>query len=90
MAIFVHLQGDDLQAAEPCRVIGRHAVVVEKIPLAFILHDTVMGGPADHRLQDDTLIGERTIGVVAHSIAQIVRVAGAIGEIILAILLVHP
>ena len=50
MTIFIYLQRDDFQAAEPGRIVRGHAVVVEEIPLAFILHDAVMGGPAYDRL----------------------------------------
>lgn len=41
---------------------GQLTVMVEEIPLSFILHDGLVGGPAQHGLQDPALIGEGAVG----------------------------
>ena len=64
--------------------------MIAKIPLPLELYDAVMGCPAYDRIEDDALIGERSIGVVADGIAEEVAVAGGVGEVVLAIVLMHP
>ena len=64
--------------------------MIEQEPLALVLHDTMMGRPAYDRVEDDTLIGEGTIGIVADGIAEEVTVARRVAEVILSIVLMHP
>ena len=42
-------------------VVRRYTVVVEEVPLAFVLDDAVVGGPAYDGLGYNTLIGERVV-----------------------------
>lgn len=90
VAVFVVGEGSYLQAAEPGGVMGGHTVVMEEVPLALVLRDAVVGGPAHYRFQNDALVGEGAVGVVAHGIAQIVAVTRGVAEIVLALVLVHP
>ena len=59
-------------------VVRRHAVVVEQVPLSLVLYNRVVGGPAYNGVKDNTLIGERSVGVVTRSVAQEVAVAGRV------------
>ena len=63
---------------------------MEEIPLAAVLEDGMMSGPSHYWREDDTLIGERSVGIVAHGIAEQMTVAGGVREIILSVVLVHP
>lgn len=71
-------------------VIGGYAVVIEQEPLALVLDDAVVGSPAHNGIEEHTLIGERSVGVVADGVTEEVAVTGRIAEIVLAIILVHP
>ena len=64
--------------------------MVEQIPLAIEFADAVMRGPADHRRENDSLIRERPVRIVARRLAEQMGVAGRIGEIIFAVVFVHP
>ena len=66
-------------------VVAGHAVVIAEIPLAFIFYDVVVGGPSYSGIENDTLIGERSVGIVTNGIAEEVAVARGVGEIILAV-----
>ena len=90
LPVFVDLQFSYLHAAQPCCVVAGHTVVVEEIPVAVILQDAVVCCPADNGVEDHTLIGERTVGIVADSIAEQVTVAGGVREIVSAVHLMHP
>ena len=79
-----------LQATKPRGIVGRHAVVMEQIPLSLVLTDTMMGGPAYHRFQDNTLVSEWSVRIIAYRIAEIMGVARRVTEVILALILVHP
>ena len=70
--------------------IGWRTVVMEEIPLTFVLHDGVVCGPAYDRLEDDSLIAEWSVGVVADGIAQQMAVASGVREVVFALILVHP
>jgi hypothetical protein len=50
-------------------VIAGHAVVITEIPLTFELNDRVMGSPAYYGVENDTLVGEWSIGVVTDGVA---------------------
>ncbi len=67
-----------LQRAQMGDAAGGHAVVIEQIPLVLKLHDRVVGGPADNRLEDDALPGEGAVGIVADGVAQEMAVAGGV------------
>src|SRR6186997_3371094 len=54
---------------------GEQRIVVEKIPAVLELANGMMRGPAKHRSQDHALVHEWPIGVVAHGIAQQMRIA---------------
>lgn len=64
--------------------------MVEEPPFAAELHDAVVRGPADDRGEDLSLVGERPVGAVADGVAQEVRVAGRVAEVILSAPLVDP
>ena len=89
-AFLIEFDGHHLEAAKPCGVIGRHTVVVEQIPLSFVFCNAVVSSPSDDGFEDDTLVGERSVGIVAHCVAEEMRIARRVREIILAVLLVHP
>ena len=59
--------------------------MVEEPPLAAELHDGVVRGPAVDRGQDDALVGERAVRVVTDGVANLVRVAGGVAEVVLAL-----
>ena len=71
-------------------VVGGNAVVIEQEPLALVLDDAVMGCPAHNGIEEHTLIGERSVRIVADGIAEEMTVASRIAEIVLAIILMHP
>jgi hypothetical protein len=71
-------------------IIRRYAVVIEQIPLTLILYDAVVSGPSYNGVKDNTLIGERTIRIIANSIAQHVAVTSRVGEVVLTVILMHP
>jgi len=48
---------------------------MEQIPLALIFYDRVVGGPSYNGIENDTLIGERSVGIVTNGIAEEVAVA---------------
>ncbi len=64
--------------------------MMEDIPLAFVLYYGMVCGPSYDRRHYAALICEWAIRVVAHGIAQTVGVACRIGEVVLAVVLVHP
>ena len=71
-------------------IVRRYTIVIEQEPLALILYDAVVCGPAYDGIEDDTLISEGTVGVVTDGIAEEVAVASGLAEVILAIIFVHP
>ena len=75
----------NLQGTQVGDVVAGHAVVIAKIPLAFIFYDAVVGGPSYDGIENDALIGEWSIGIVTNGIAEEVAVARGVGEIILAV-----
>ena len=54
-----------LQRTQVRDVVRGYAVVIEQIPLSLELCDRVVGSPSDYRLQNDTLIDEGAIGIIA-------------------------
>ncbi len=50
----------------------------------------MVGRPSDDGGEDDALIGEGAVGVVTDGIAEVVGVAGAVGEVVFAVVLVYP
>ncbi len=64
--------------------------MVEQVPLALEFTDGVVRGPADHRSENDSLINERPVEMVARGVAQKVGVAGRIRELVFAVVFVHP
>ena len=69
-AIRIVLQLNHLQAPQPCFSSGRHTVVVEEVAFPLKFADGMMGGPSHHRGQDNTLIGEGSVGIIANGITQ--------------------
>lgn len=55
---------------------GQGGVVVEEVPLAFVLTNGVVGGPANYWGEDYAAVGEGAVGVVAGGVAQQVGVTG--------------
>jgi len=79
----------DLDATQ--MVLARNArVVIEEVPLALELCNRVMRRPALDGLQDAVLVSERAERRVADGVRQVVRVAGRVREVVLAVVLVHP
>ena len=64
--------------------------MIEQEPLALILHDAMVCGPAYDGIEDDTLIGEGSVRIVTDGIAEHVAVACGVAEIVLAVVFVHP
>ena len=64
------MQFANLEGAKWSVALRRLAVVVEEIPLALILHDAVMGGPSLDRSEDDALVNEWSIRLIAYSVAK--------------------
>ena len=44
--------------------------MIEQEPLALVLHDAVVRGPTHNGIEEHTLIGERSVGVVADTVAE--------------------
>src|SRR5690349_24613875 len=66
---------------------GEQRVVVVQPPAAAELDDRMVRGPADHRGEDASLVDERAVGMVAHGIAQAMRVGGRVGGGVAALVL---
>ena len=75
LAILIVLQLADFQASQPCFVIRWNAIVMEQIPLAFVLGNGVVSCPTNNRGKNHTLISERSIRIVTDCIAKEVAVA---------------
>jgi hypothetical protein len=72
-------------------VLARNTrVVVEEVPLPLELGNGMVRRPALDRLQDAILVSERPQRRVTNRIRQVVRVAGRVREVVLAVVLVHP
>ena len=89
-AVGVVEQALNLERAQVRDVIAGNAVVIAQIPLALELDDAVVGSPTYDGVEDDALIGERSVRIIADGIAEEVAVASRVREIILAIVFVHP
>lgn len=76
LAVFIVLQLADFQASQPCFVVRWNAIVMEQIPLAFVLGNSVVSGPAHNRSKNHTLIGEWSVRIVTDCIAKEVAVTG--------------
>ena len=63
---------------------------MEEIPFTLVLKDGVVSGPTHYGSEDNTLICERSVGIVACSIAEQVTVTCRISEVILSVVLMHP
>ena len=50
----------------------------------------MVGGPSYYRGENHAFVGERAIGTITHGVTQPVRIAGGIGKVIFAFILVHP
>ena len=74
-AVFVIEQALYLQGAQMGNVVRGNAVVIQQIPLTLKLHYAVMGSPTHYRLQDNTLISEGAVRIVARSVAEQMAVA---------------
>ena len=61
---------------------------MEEIPLSLVLADAVVSGPTYYWLQDNALVSEWTIRIIAHCIAEIVTITCRVAEVILALILV--
>ena len=64
--------------------------MVEEVPLFFELNDGVVGGPTEYRSEDATLVGEGAVRRVSRTIDDFVGVSGGVGEIVFAVIFVHP
>ena len=49
--------------------------MIEQEPFALVLHDAVVGGPAYDGIEDNTLIGEGAIRIVADGLSEHMSVA---------------
>ena len=79
-----------LQTAQVSDVVGRHTVVVEEPPAAFVTDNAVMRGPTDYGLQELALEAERTVRIVTNGHAKQVAVTCGISKVVATIGLVHP
>ena len=84
------MQLGEFHAALVVGAAGEGAVVVKQQPTALVLHDGMMGRPADHRGQNRALERERAARIVADRVDQLVRRAGRVGEVVLAVIGMHP
>ena len=66
------------------------AVMIEEVRFALVLDNGMMRRPPEHRLQDPAPVREGPKGTIPRGVAQIVRVAGRVGEVVRAVALVHP
>lgn len=89
-AVRVVVQLRIFDAAQMVDAAGERGVVVEQIPFALELDDRMVRRPADDRRQDDALVRERPVRVVADGVDQLVRRARRVRQIVLAAKLVHP
>ena len=89
-SILIVEQALHLEGAQVSDVVRRHAVVIEQEPFALVLHDAMVCCPAYNGIEDDALVGEGTIRIVADGVAEHVAVTGGVAEVILAVILVHP
>ena len=64
--------------------------MIAEIPLTLVLNDRMVGGPAYDGVEDNTLIAERAVRVVANGVAEEVAVASRVREIVLTVVFVHP
>jgi hypothetical protein len=71
-------------------IVAGYTVMIAQIPLALELNNAVVSRPTYDRIENNALVGKRTIGIVTNGIAQEVAIASGIGEIVLTIILVHP
>ena len=78
LAVGFVLEFHDLEAAEPGDAVAGNAVVMEEIPFALVLHDAVVGGPSHYRSEEDALIGERSVRIVADGVAEEMGVTGRV------------
>ena len=67
--------------------IIRLAAVINKCRQYF---DCLLAHTSYDGVEQDTLIAEGAVGVVANGVAQVVTVASGVREIVLAVILVHP
>ena len=63
-AVLVVEQALYLERAQVRDVVAGNAVVIAQIPLALELDDAVVGSPAYDGVEDDALIGERSVGII--------------------------
>ena len=49
--------------------------MIEEEPLALVLNDAVVGGPANNRVEDYALECERSVRTVADGVAKEMRIA---------------
>jgi len=68
---------------------NRH-IMMEQEPPLLKFDNTVMRSPALDRLKDTTSVLERTVRSVADGVDKVMRVAGRVAEVVLAVVLVHP
>ena len=63
--------------------------MVEEPPFAIILHNTVVGSPADYRSQDLALVGEWSVWAVAYCVAEMMGIACRVALVIFSIIFMH-
>ena len=71
-------------------VVRGYTVVIAQIPLSLELDNAVVSCPTYNGIKDDTLVSERTVGIVANGIAQEVAIASRVREVVLSIIFMHP
>ena len=89
-AVFVVVNLTYLHRTEPRLSTRRDRVMMEEIPLALILKNGMMGCPAHYWSEDNTLVGEWSVRIVAYGIAKEVAISGGVREIVFPIVLMHP
>ena len=76
----------DFHAPQPSLSSRRDTVVMEQVPASPVLADGMVGGPSHHRLQQHPAPTERAVGGIPHGIAQQMRVARGIREVVFPLL----
>ena len=69
-AILIVEQALHLQGTQMGYIVRGHAVMIQQIPLALEFYNRVVGCPTYYRLQNNALIGEGAVRIVACGVAE--------------------
>ena len=89
IAVVIHRFGNDRTAI--AGTVGQATIMREEQPLTFELHDSRMGGiGVTCNLANNAHRGIRTANLIGYSVGNLLRPLGGIGQIVLALILMHP